>query len=274
MNFKLKDMKSVDIERVVRLIRLGDLHVDEELTFFEPQPEENTNAIKLSIEQRGNRSQYVAVHRNNKLVLIDGIRRHPIELELYGPDHEALVWVIQEDLTDEAIHWYRIDRAKTKKKLKTDIVSEFKFRDKHTPNSQGKKTDLDYRRKRIAREIGVSPSTLNDLLWIDSIQPLLLRAVDRGEMTLKKARADAKKLQEARQEKEQMDEMDEVSPNSATGIPVFEASNKTIDLNAVITCCPCCNVPFSKIEWQDIPSIFHYKRKEDEQQRNWLKEVA
>lgn len=261
-----------NFNKIIQSVKLKDLHLlDGELDFFIEQPEENTQALKLSVEGRGNRSPYTVVRRDGELYIIDGIRRHPIELELFGSDHEVLVWVFQEDLTDEAIQWYRIDRAKNKKLLKTDVVSVFKFLDPRIPNNQGKNTGEDYRRNRIAKEIGVSKSTLNDLLWIDSINPSLLRAVDQGQCTLAKARKDAKAIEEARNQEKELhgEDADTGSMN-----PVYTATNQTVELESLITCCPCCNRPFSTLDWKDIPTIFNHKRKDNENQTDWLEAVA
>lgn len=265
-------METKDFIKEIQQRKLSELHVDPSLNFFQEQPDTERIALKLSLAERGKRGLYSAVLRDDKLVLIDGIRSHAIEMKQHGPDHQVLVWVIQDAMTDDDIQWYRIDRRKSAKMLTTDIVSEYKFRNKHMPSNQGKKDkkDEEYRRRRIAKEIGVSETKLTELLRIDRRKPAFLKAIDSGAKTLKEVLSDIKKLEQ--KEKEDALKIDAgEQPEPFT--PDLDVTNKHIDLHEIPTCCPACNRPFNTIQWKEIPLLFNYKRTSDENQTDWLEAV-
>lgn len=261
------------ITKKLEYLPLGKLGIFNSLRSLDQWDERSEKAVRISIEERGNASAYTVVKVNDSYGVIDGKLRLPTELELHGPDHIVPAWVIEGEYTEEQIRQLMFDLDKRRKKSNVLIMDEFHFLDKRTENNQGKKGgDEDKKRKTIiADQIGVSYSKIVQLLKIDRIKPSLLRGVDLGQMTLQKALATAKEIEDARKNSEEETDGDSapVGPH-----PVYTASNIDIDLNSLSSKCPCCNIPYNKLDWKDIPNIFTHKRKEEDNQLDWLKAVA
>lgn len=266
-------MATNTITKKLEYVPLGKLGIINSLVSIDHWDEESERAVKISIEKRGVATAYIAVKLDESYGVVDGKLRLKHELELHGPDHLVPVWVIEGEYTEEQIRQLIFDLDKRRKKSNVNILDEFHFLDKRIPNNQGKKGgDEDKHRKTIiAKEIGVSYSKIVQLLKIDRIKPSLLRAVDLDQITLQKALATAKEIEDARNNSENT--VDSSSVPSGPH-PVYSASNIHIDLNSLSSTCPCCNIPYSKLDWTDIPNIFTYKRKEEDKQIDWLKAVA
>ena len=266
-------MATNTITKKLEYVPLGKLGIINSLISIDHWDGESEVAVKTSIEKRGVVSAYIAVKAGESYGVIDGKLRLKYELELHGPDHLVPVWVIDGEPTEEQIRQLMFDLDKRRKKSNVNIMDEFHFLNKRLPNNQGKKGgDEDKIRKTIiAKEIGVSYSKIVLLLKIDRTKPSLLRAIDLEQSTLQKALATVK-------------EMEDAKANSETGVddgvstvgqqPIYSASNIHIDLNSLSSTCPCCNIPYNKLDWADIPNIFTYKRREEDKQLDWLQAVA
>jgi hypothetical protein len=261
-----------DLKKELITLALIELVIQDKFRFYRKQVRSD---LKLSIiRNNGAILPVLAIVRNNQYVLINGHERVEILTELYSPDHEVQVWVIENELTDNQLLDLIVDLERTRKKGYTDVMSEFSVIHRTTPNQQGQKLDGANRRKEIAERLGISLSQMNKLIRIDKASPSLLHAVDGEIITLSMAMKKAKLIEKKNDDK--TDENDGESTEKKNDVKqigrVF--TNKLVDLESLPTCCEACHRPFSTIGWTEIPLIFNQNLKEEDQENTWLYEVA
>lgn len=252
------------------LLTLGDLTIDPNYVIHAEQSDENSLALELSIKEDGYQGAMTAIQKDGKTIVINGNRSYQTLLNLYGTEYEVYVWVYEDEMTEEQIKLLILALGKVRKKLRTDILTEFEIWDKVIPSNQGK-NDVDKKRiQKIADRIGVSTSILNKLIRINKADPDLIRQLDVGDTNLAKAEDTARKM-----EKEKLK-----SQVEADGKPVVVEPDKTryadknVDLDALPTCCPTCNRQLSTITPEEIPSIFNVDRQEKNNQLTWMQKKA
>lgn len=259
-------------QKKLKWIPIGLIHKVDNFRIYTP----GTNqGLKASIQKSGVIEPLSVIVRDKKHILINGYERiEVLEQDTnFGYDFKIPVWVYQDQLTDDEIHWLVLDLAKVRKKSNVDLVNEYHLYNKLVPNNQGKKDVDQHRIDYIATMMGISVSRLKKLLSIDKVQPSLLRAVDDEVITLSNAEQKKKAIVKKRKDEEELKEMQkDVDDN-----PVEETTkyhNKDVDLEALPTCCPSCNRAFDTMTWVEIPDIFNYKRKEENKQTDWLSKSA
>jgi len=257
--------------KTLQWIPLGQIHIEERYRVYTPG---RNLGLAPSIERAGILEPFTVI-TPGKNILINGRERYDVGMEKLGPDYLVPVWLISDELTEEEIQWLILDLARVRHKSCVDQVNEFHMYHKLIPNNQGK-TDVDqYRKDIIAGMIGISTSQLNKLLKIDRVKPALLHAVDTQVITIGKAETDCKMIELERKKQLGMLEGSEQDESQKQDQKIENKhQNWDIDLNALPTCCPCCNRPFSTLTWEDIPAIFNHKRKDDERQTNWIEPAA
>tara|TARA_R110002072_G_scaffold288828_2_gene455130 strand:+ start:11892 stop:12713 length:822 start_codon:yes stop_codon:yes gene_type:complete len=268
-----------NISKILRQIRLGDLSIDPNYVFHSKQGEVNTLALEISLKEDGLQGTFSAINKGENFPLIDGQRRHPILMDLHGPELMVYVWVYEGDLTEEEINKQILAIGKTRNISTRDVTNEFDVWDGVFPSNQGKKDGSNGRIQEIAQRIGVSTSKLNKLLRIRRADPDLLRQIDVEDTSFTSAFNKCLKTEKDKKEEEARNEVvvdgqSELTEQEVAGGEKEKYRDKDVDLDKLPTCCPTCNRSFDSITPEEIPSIFNVDRKEENNQTTWMQKTA
>lgn len=238
----------------LRWLLPGEIKVKEELRFYPPRKRTD---LEHSIAESKILEPFTTILEGGQIILLNGFARYDIILQT-GVQDKIPVWVILDPMSDVQKRQLQIELAKQMQKYYVDYINEYNHYNTIVPKNQGKKTEGKNRHKLIALMMGISTSQLSKLLHIHKIDPDLLAAVDHEHMTLSQAEQRAK-------EKKRNGTKDARNTHARLFNP-----DKQIDMTPPLDNCPSCHRPLTTIKWEDLPTLFSFKKDESNSQTTWL----
>ena len=131
--------KTFSKKKKLEWLPLGDLHQSETYNIYEEQSYDANRSLELSLGKRGVEEPFTAIKKDDIRFIINGNRRYGIQFNQYGKDYVVPVWVIEEELSEDEIHWLILDLSRYRKKTYVDYITEYTLYDRLVPTNQGKK---------------------------------------------------------------------------------------------------------------------------------------
>lgn len=262
-------MRKKQYHRELRWIEIKNCRAEEDYAIYGTVKRKD---LDISVGKSGVIQPFTGIIKEGKTLILDGRERLKVAKEKFEEDYQVPVWVISETLTDSELKWLVLDLERTRKKTYLDLMSEFKLYNSLIPNRQGQRGVEKGRRQLICDLMGISTSQLKKLIKIDNINPSLLIAVENGVCTLETASRKADEIKRKSKLQPEMSQEENCEEEKKGRDRIYR--DKEIDLNDLPDSCPSCNRRLDTIEYDDIQEIFNVNRKDDENQTDWLLNVA